>query len=219
MPSFAHQHPYGLRRHRRRGLFATLIAQDAFCRTALGLGADRRQRQLRATARASLQSLRIDAWRILIIDALAHRPEATLDVAASTSQRLFGEPAPPELVGALPILHQPASGAAFVGQLLAVADHHALVQAYDEDWFRNPAAAEELRAADAAMRPLTPPPARIAETRRRCQPRRASRCQPRRASRQQPRTRPDDGGTATRNEAWLRVSGDPTKLADAGALF
>ena len=156
VPGFAHQHPYGLRRHRRRGLFAGLVAERAFCMRVLGLGAARRERQLRASARALLQSLRFDAWRVLNIEALA-QAEPFEDAAAALSQRLFGDPAPASLSGVLPVLHHPASGAALVGQLRAIQDRDVLVEAFDEDWFLNPAAAAQLRAQDSAPRPCQAP--------------------------------------------------------------
>ena len=61
------------------------------------------------------------------------------------SQRCLGEPLPPRAAGSLFRLHAD-DGQRFAGLLLAAELADTLTRTHDDDWFRNPRAAEELRA-------------------------------------------------------------------------
>jgi hypothetical protein len=61
----------------------------------------------------------------------------------------FGAPIPAPLAGVVPQL-TPADPTAFLGMLLGALDRRELVERFDEDWFRNPHAAQAIREQDAA---------------------------------------------------------------------
>lgn len=151
LPRSMHRHPFGVRRHRGHGLFASIATTATFGRRVLDLGRERAQAHARAMCTAAAATLRVDAMRVLVASALIDGRQAAGDTYAEISERLFGEPAPNATLAVLPRL-RPAGAAAFVGSVLAFADRRSWVERHDVDWFRNPRAAAEIR--DAFEKPL-----------------------------------------------------------------
>jgi hypothetical protein len=148
LPFALHEHPRGLRRHRRRALFASLAASEAFGRRALGLGRDRAREQARRVARAFLLSLRIDAARPLWLEAIGSGEGVARELFAALGERVFGRAPPRSWLSTLPSLRT-GDAPWIVGCLLGAHDARVLIERFEEDWFDNPRAAEALRAEDA----------------------------------------------------------------------
>ncbi|WP_437676408.1 hypothetical protein [Sorangium sp. So ce131] len=146
--------PFDLRQARRAALFGGLVADPVFCARALGLGRGRALDQARATARSLLLSLRLDAARVgLVFHAGGHvllrAARDRSDLFQEATARALGAPIPGALAGVVPAL-EPDAAARLVGALLSARDRRDLIQRFDEDWFRNPRAAEALRDEDHA---------------------------------------------------------------------
>jgi hypothetical protein len=136
--------PFDLTRHRRAALFAALAADPVFGARALGLARGRARDQARGVARALLVTARLDAARVLLRGALERPPH---DCAARFEEHTgaaLGLPLPPSLAGVLPRLG-PEDPVRFTGLLVAVSDRRALIERFDEDWFRSPHAARAMR--------------------------------------------------------------------------
>lgn len=144
LPRALHQHPFGLRRHRRYALFASIPTTSVFAQRVLGLGRERAEAHARAMSMAAVAALRVDAMRVLVASALTDGRSAAGERLAEISERLFGEPTPVVTLAVLPRL-RPAHAAAFAGSVLAFDDGRSLSERHDLDWFRNPRAAAELR--------------------------------------------------------------------------
>jgi hypothetical protein len=142
------------RRRTRFALFASIITEPAFLTAVLGLGRDRALAERRGLAHALLTGLRIDCARVLVADAFLRGEAAGREAHAELGERVHGEPPPPEACGAIPELW-PADAAGLVGVVRAAAEREALVERFDEDWFRNPRAIDSLRAADEQAAPST----------------------------------------------------------------
>jgi hypothetical protein len=137
-----HQHPLGARRHGRFALFASIVGEASFARRVLGLGGERAQDHRRAVATALLRSLRVEAWRVAVGDALrASSDEEAADVYVSVGTRALGGAPPRRLLGVVPELRA-TDGAALVGYVLAASQRSEVMARFDEDWFHNPRAAE-----------------------------------------------------------------------------
>lgn len=165
--------PFDLRRARRAALFAGLPADPSFCARVLGLGRTRARDQARVTARALLLTLRLDAARArLLHGARVGLPRSPLLLPRREGEarfegetyRALGAPIPGALAGVVPDL-RPGAALGFLGALLAARDRRLLVERHDEDWFRNPRAAEAIRgeesvfpAAPGLLAPVVPRP-------------------------------------------------------------
>lgn len=137
--------PYGLGRHEAAALFALLPLNARFA-----------QRHLDITPRAFPDVQRRIA-QIWLLDLAVAALRVRLRGPALTSERMFRESFS-ELVNTDLTLSLPeqAAGAlfplgiedeqAFLGRLLALERMDRLVEAHDEDWFRNPRAIEQMRA-------------------------------------------------------------------------
>ncbi len=147
--------PFDAHRARRAALFAGLAADKAFGARVLELNQGRARDQARAVARALLVSLRLDAARVLCRGALSDPSGAGR--FEERSAEALGCPLPQPLFGAVPRL-SPGDAARFGGTLLGLRDRLAMVERFDEDWFRNPRAIELLRDEDSApsLRAITP---------------------------------------------------------------
>jgi hypothetical protein len=146
--------PFDLRRARRAALFASLPADPVFTARALGVGRWRARDQAREVARALALSLRLDAARVLLGDALL-LPERQRD--ARFEERTYaalGVPLPVALSGVVPRLG-PGDPTRLVGAILALGDRRRLVESFDEDWFQSPHAGLALREEDSVV-PASP---------------------------------------------------------------
>jgi hypothetical protein len=140
--------PFDARRHRRAGLFASLAADPVFGVRALGLGRGRARDQARGVARAMLVTLRLDAARVLLRGALEVPPREGGARFEEHTAAALGVPIPASLLGVVPRLG-PEDAVRFAGSLVAATDRRALIDRYDEDWFRSPHAARAIREEDA----------------------------------------------------------------------
>lgn len=145
--------PYGLGRHEAAALFALLPLNARFAQRHLDLAATAVPDFQRQLAQIWLLDLALAAFRV------------RLRRSALTSERSFRESfselANSDLTLSLP---EQAAGALFplgvedeqalLGRLLAVERVERLIEAHDEDWFRNPRAIEQLRA-EASLPPAT----------------------------------------------------------------
>jgi hypothetical protein len=151
-PFATHQHPTGTRRHVRFALFASMVAEQSFARRVLGLSTEGARSHRRAVAAALLHSLRIEAWRVAVGDALrAGEEPAAVDTYVSVGARALGTEPATALLGVLPELRA-TDGAALVGYLLAATKRREVIARFDEDWFHNPRVAEWLHDEDRAHR-------------------------------------------------------------------
>lgn len=146
--------PFDLQRARRAALFGGLVADPVFCARALDLGRSRARDQARATAQSLLVSLRLDAARVtLTLGAGGHvlllSSRDRRDRFGEVTERAIGAPIPGELAGVVPALG-PDAAVRLAGAILAARDRRDLIERFDEDWFRNPRAAEAIRGEDDA---------------------------------------------------------------------
>lgn len=136
--------PYGLRDHEYGALFSLLFLSRAFLRKQLGVSRAAVRGYERALAASALAASRVLALRVLL------RPEALQGLG--TWRRRFedrvadalGFGLSSELAGVLFRL-EVDDGQRFAGLLLGASRAERLLVEYDEDWFRNPRAAESLR--------------------------------------------------------------------------
>jgi hypothetical protein len=141
--------PFDLRRARRSALFASLVADPVFGRRMLGLGRDAARDQARGVARSFGLTVRLAAMRAMFRGLLALPESARAHRFEEITAATLGAPIPVALAGVVPRL-APADATTFLGFLLAALDRRALVERFDEDWFRNPNAARAIREEDAA---------------------------------------------------------------------
>jgi hypothetical protein len=137
--------PWDVRAHRAGYVFASLAADPELYVRALGVGRGAAQAQARALAWVALLEARLGAARLLLGDDAAPAPA---DLFEELGARLYGAPLDRRLRGAWPRARddEPARFAALVQTRAAVDD---LRERFDVDWFRNPRAWTELRAAHA----------------------------------------------------------------------
>jgi hypothetical protein len=92
-----------------------------------------------------LLDARVEAFRVLLRELLSNGPAAVRRELAELSHTALGFELPLSVVGAF-IRVRPRDSQRFAGALLAASHQRALVEAHDDDWFRNPRAIRELRA-------------------------------------------------------------------------
>jgi hypothetical protein len=133
-----------LRPLRIGALLGMLVGERTFARRAMELGPGASIDHARTFARAQLASLRLRAAGVRIRVSLFPVRDDLDDRYREETARAWGEPLPPELAGVLPrVTHD--SSARFVAVLLAALDRRRLIEALDEDWYRNPRCSEVLR--------------------------------------------------------------------------
>lgn len=143
--------PHGLRRRRTGALFARLLLSPDFARRRLALDRSQIPEHLRALAASLWIESRIAAVRVLLRHAALDGSPALSECYQELSSEALGRPFPPRALGL--ILRVPDDAPArFAGLLLSACDGEALVNEHNEDWYRNPRAAEQLRA-EAAISP------------------------------------------------------------------
>ncbi len=142
--------PYGLNRHTQGALFELLASDPAFLRATLRLDRSGARDHARVLTTALLIETRALALRVLLREAALHGNERYRAAFRELTQRVFGLELPGQAAGGLFRIHDD-SAQRMLGVLLAAERTHVLREHYDEDWFRNPRAAEALR--EEAKRP------------------------------------------------------------------
>jgi hypothetical protein len=145
--------PYGLRRFTLGVLFSLLPLEPAFARRALGLSPGALADHGRALARSLLLDSRAAALRVLLAQPALGGARAFGSAFESGVERAFGCVLEAERAGLVFRLHAD-DAQRFAGLMLAASEAATLLEAHDEDWFRNPRAADQLRA-EAALPPAT----------------------------------------------------------------
>jgi hypothetical protein len=134
---------------RRRGaLFGSLLAEPIFLRKVMGFSRDEASAVARTLARTLLGAIRLEATRTLVDIAVA--PPADVEDAL---HRAFACPVPRAAGSVLP-RPCPEAWSRFAAMLLAALDSQALIEQFDDDWFKNPRALLALREEDAAPRAI-----------------------------------------------------------------
>jgi hypothetical protein len=136
--------PYGLRRRTMGALLATLPVTAPFARRALGLASIRLRDHQRVQTRVLLVESRVAALRVLLGRAARTGGAALSTTFQERSEHALGFALGEHYAGVLPRL-QVDDPQRFAGMLLAAEQHFNLVERHDEDWYRNPRTAEELR--------------------------------------------------------------------------
>jgi hypothetical protein len=133
-----------LRPLRLGALFGLLAGDEVFARRALGLGQGAAREHARAFGRAAVAQGRLAAAAVRVRGALFPPSSELDDRFSEATARAWGEPLPAALAGVLPRIAEDTP-ARFAAALLAALDRRRLIEAFDEDWYRNPHAAEALR--------------------------------------------------------------------------
>lgn len=136
---------FDLRRDTLGALLASLPLSAAFATRRLGLSPSRAREQQRSLARAALSELRVAAFRVLLRQLLLGSARHLQSELPELSHVALGFELPVTVAGVF-IRVRPRDSQRFSAALLAATRHEQLVQAHDDDWFRNPRAVAELRA-------------------------------------------------------------------------
>ncbi len=136
--------PYGLARATFGALFAGLPGSESFARRELGVSSAASIDHRRTLARVLLIASREAALRVLLrAPALAGRKQLEQSYPELT-HAVLGVELPKAAFGVL-FTPRPGDAQRFAGILLAVELDAHLIEAHDDDWYRNPRAVEELR--------------------------------------------------------------------------
>jgi hypothetical protein len=134
-PERADEHMWGW-------VFAALTTSRAFHRAALGLGARAAAAQARSLSLSALVTARVEAARHLLSSDRGFGDRAAFEEVTAAA---LGRPLPRELAGAWPAWSADRAGR-WAGLVAASSTSRELVERFDVDWFKNPAAARHLRA-------------------------------------------------------------------------
>jgi hypothetical protein len=145
--------PYGLGRHGAAALFRLLPLNARFAQRYLDLSPHALPDMQRRLAQLWLLDLAGAALRVRWRKPALTSERAFREAFAELAHADLGLSLPPDIAGALLSLGV-EDEQALVGRLEAVTRAEELVEAHDEDWFRNPRAIEQLRAE--ARLPPTP---------------------------------------------------------------
>lgn len=154
--------PHRLEEHLLGALFASIFRTDPFLGSGLGLARRERERAARQLATVALHDLLRRALATALLPALLDdRPRDAETTWEELARWVMGTPVAPRLVAVLPRVEGDApTRLAALGLGAALADE--LRERFDEDFFRNPRAVEELRHRLAASPPLTADPEAVA---------------------------------------------------------
>jgi hypothetical protein len=137
--------PYGLGRHEAASLFSLLPLNARFARRHLDVSVSAVPDLQRRLAQIWLLDLAVSTFRVRLRPHALGSERAFREEFAELAHHDLGLPLSPPLAGAIfPLGIEDEQR--FVGQLLAARRTAALIEAHDEDWFRNPRAIEQLRA-------------------------------------------------------------------------
>lgn len=145
---------------RHAALFASVLLEPAFHRRKLGLGRDRAARQAKEIGRAALIWLRVAALRALAWPLLGTR--AGLRDYEDLAERALGRPMRGNLLGVVPRL-RPEDLEVPSAMLEATLLRNQLRDRFDEDWFDNPGALEQLRHLQHSLLSARPTPPTVPE--------------------------------------------------------
>ena len=137
--------PYGLGRHEAAALLSLLPLNARFARRYLEISPHALPDVQRRIAQLWLLDLATMALRVRCREAALTGERAFREAFAELTHADLGLSLPLDTAGALPSLGI-EDEQALLGRLTAVSRAEELVEAHDEDWFRNPRAAEQLRA-------------------------------------------------------------------------
>jgi hypothetical protein len=137
--------PYGLGRHEARALFAGLPRNARFARRHLDISTHATSDALRRLGQIWLIDLALAAFRVRLRRHALTSERAFREAFSELASADLGLSLPQSAAGALFALGV-EDEQALAGELLAIERADALVEAHDEDWFRNPRAIEQLRA-------------------------------------------------------------------------
>lgn len=143
--------PYGLARRATGALFAALPTQRSFARRALGIGSPYIADHMRIMARVILMESRTAALRVVLRPAALQGMSAFREAFADRVAQALGFRLPHAVAGTVFRLDVD-DAQRFAGILMAAERMHELTETHDDDWYRNPRAAEQLRA-EAALSP------------------------------------------------------------------
>jgi hypothetical protein len=144
LPFVVARDPRGLRRHTLSALFGTLPLSSAFAKRALDVGSSALADERRALARVVLLASRALALRVVLRPAALEGTAVFRSAFEERVEQTFGAAVPPTLAGSLWRLSI-EDGQRFAGLLSAAVQAERLCEEHDEDWYRNPKAAERLR--------------------------------------------------------------------------
>lgn len=145
--------PYGLKRHEASALFSLLPLNSRFLGRHLEIPPHALPDVRRRLAQIWLLELGLTAFRVQLRPHALAGESSFREAFVELVHRDLDLSVTPNIAGALfPLGIEDEQH--LVGQLLAVEREEALLEAHDEDWFRNPRAIEQLRA-EANRPPLT----------------------------------------------------------------
>ena len=136
--------PQGLRRYLFGALFATLPGEAPFARHVFQVDPGKLTDYRRKFASAFLVESRAAALKVLLRKSALEGGRSFGQAFESGTERALGVPLPPDARGALYHLESD-DPQRFAGLLLAAARAAELRDEYDEDWYRNPRAVEQIR--------------------------------------------------------------------------
>ncbi len=142
---------FGLRRRTMGALFAALPLSRVFARRTLGVASARLSDHRRALGRVILLASRAQAFRVLLRARALEGSQAFRRAYGELGEHIFGTPLPQAAAGTFFRLH-PDDPQRFAGLLLSADEELRMTDAHDEDWYRNPRAADQLRS-EAALVP------------------------------------------------------------------
>ncbi len=145
--------PYGLQRHEAAALFARLPLNARFLGRHLQVPRGALADVQRRLGQVCLLSLAQAALRVRLRSAALGSERGFREAFSELTNLELGIALPPRLAGAVFQLDV-EDEQRLVGSLLAAQRERELIEAHDEDWFRNPRAIEQLRAE--ARRPPQP---------------------------------------------------------------
>jgi len=151
--------PRGLRSALFGNLFALLPLNPAFAARRLDVGRARFSDYARALGAVMLLALRVDGVRAALMAASPLGVKSYLDTFNERTPAALGFELPPALAAVLWV--DARAPRRFAALLAASAMSSELIERHDEDWFRNPRAAEELRAEFESPPPLEFPRDRL----------------------------------------------------------
>jgi hypothetical protein len=137
--------PFGLARATHGALFAGVARTPTFLKRQLGLGKERATGHARALSQSALLFARQLALRVLLDAPALAGPGALREAFSEHAASALGFELPPSGAG---LFFRPRVGDPhrLAGLFLAATRSAWLAEEYDEDWFRNPRAIEQLRA-------------------------------------------------------------------------